>query len=274
MPTLYDTQKFQVLVHPRCAACCFAPLPPSPSSLTVQLTHARPHIHVKPHPCDRDSIAIIIAHGAADTHTHTHTHIQVKPHPCDRDYQHIQGLEGCSPVFSASSLSGAPRSLGIVDMEAAQRVEMPRKVRYGTYAQTLQRSGYINMLGRPPFNYSIGSPKRKSGFLSADTLLDPEGKSTIFQPCKTVPQCFMDRLLLLARLHAHFILHRISHASSRVILLPGQIAPPRPVARSFYSSPYLACILTRDSFARADCSSSPGCTLILFFTVSRMHPHA
>jgi hypothetical protein len=32
MPTLYDTQKFQVLVHPRCAACCFAPLPPSPSS--------------------------------------------------------------------------------------------------------------------------------------------------------------------------------------------------------------------------------------------------
>jgi hypothetical protein len=133
-------------------------------------------------------------------------------------------------------------------MEAAQRVEMPKEVRYGTYAQTLQRSGYINMLGRPPFNYSIGSPKRKSGFLSADTLLDPEGKSTIFQPCKTVPQCFMDRLLLLARLHARF-LHRISRASSRVILLPGQIAPPRPVARSF-SSPYLAYIHTHDFFAQ------------------------
>jgi hypothetical protein len=174
MQTLYNTQKFQVFVHPQCVACC----------------------------CTTTPIIIIITHGAADTHTHTHT--QVKPHPCDRDYQHIQGLEGCSPVFSASSLSGAPRSLCIVDMKAAQRVEMPKEVRYRTYAQTLQRSGYINMLGRPPFNYSIGSPKRKSGFLLADTLLDPEGKSTIFQPCKTVPQCFMDRLLL-TRLHTPFL---------------------------------------------------------------------
>lgn len=60
---------------------------------------------------------------------------------------------------------------------------------YGTYAQTLLRSGYVDMLGRPPFNYSDGSAMRKSGFLSAPRLLNGKGQ-TIFVPCKTVKQCF------------------------------------------------------------------------------------
>jgi hypothetical protein len=78
-------------------------------------------------------------------------------------------------------------------MDTRERVVLPKSVQHGTYAQTLQRDGYINMLGRPPFNYSVGSPMRKSGFMSHDTLLGSSGDKTIFKPCKTVPQCFMDR---------------------------------------------------------------------------------
>ena len=45
---------------------------------------------------------------------------------------------------------------------------------------------------RPPFNYSDGSPMRKSGFLSTSSLLDSTG-ATIFTQCKTVKQCFKDK---------------------------------------------------------------------------------
>jgi hypothetical protein len=113
---------------------------------------------------------------------------QVRAHPCDRDYQHTLDLPGCSPVFPPSGRT----QLGLVDMRARQRVVLPKDVQHGTYAQTIKRDGYINMLGRPPFDYSTGSPMRKSGFMSADTLLGPSGDKTIFKPCKTVEQCFMD----------------------------------------------------------------------------------
>jgi hypothetical protein len=31
---------------------------------------------------------------------------QVAAHPCDRDYQHVDGMQGCSPVFSSASVAG------------------------------------------------------------------------------------------------------------------------------------------------------------------------
>ena len=48
------------------------------------------------------------------------------------------------------------------------------------------------LIHRPPFNYTDGSPMRKSGFLSATSLLDTRG-ATIFTQCKSVKQCFKDR---------------------------------------------------------------------------------
>ena len=48
------------------------------------------------------------------------------------------------------------------------------------------------VVGSPPFDYSDGSSKRKSGFLSADTLLNENGE-TMFVPCKSVKQCFEDK---------------------------------------------------------------------------------
>jgi hypothetical protein len=80
-------------------------------------------------------------------------------------------------------------------MDSRERVILPKGVQHGTYAQTLQQDGYINMLGRPPFNYTVGAPMRKSGFLSTENLLGSSGDKTIFKPCKTVEQCFMDRQL-------------------------------------------------------------------------------
>jgi len=114
----------------------------------------------------------------------------VRAHPCDKDYQHVEGLQGCSPVFtSSSSLSTSP--LGIVNMQTGMRIVIPLGLQHATYAQTLQRDGFMSMLGRPPFNYSTSSPMRKAGFLSASSLLDSRGK-TIFRQCKSVPQCFKD----------------------------------------------------------------------------------
>lgn len=119
---------------------------------------------------------------------------QVQPHPCDRDYQHVQGLMGCAPGGDASS-PAARSPMGLVSMDG----NVPRRaypssstvesMDFGTLAQTLTRSGYMEMLGRPPFNYSDGSPMRKSGFMSAERLLNGRGES-IFVPCKSVKQCF------------------------------------------------------------------------------------
>lgn len=69
---------------------------------------------------------------------------QVHPHPCDRDYQHLDGLRGCSPVVSVNQRT----PLGLVSMDKLVRYVTPLGKEYGTYAQTLQRNGYINMLGR------------------------------------------------------------------------------------------------------------------------------
>lgn len=116
-------------------------------------------------------------------------HVQVHPHPCDRDYQHAEKLFGCAPVFQPSQ---GRSPLGLVDMDTLKRIYQPKALQYGTRAQTLQRSGFINMMGRPPFDYSDGVAFRGSGFMSTDRLLDKKGE-TIFKPCKTVRQCFEDR---------------------------------------------------------------------------------
>ena len=85
-------------------------------------------------------------------------------------------------------------------MDSQQRVLLPKGSEQATYAQTLQRDGYINMLGRPPFNYSAGSPMRSAGFLSTGNLLDSTGK-TIFKSCKTLRQCFTDTFTHLGLEH-------------------------------------------------------------------------
>ena len=113
---------------------------------------------------------------------------QVLPHPCDRDYQHAEGMVGCAPVMEPNQRT----SLGLVNMDKLVRHTMPMGKEYATHAQTLLRNGYMNMLGRPPFDYSDGTAMRKSGFLSSDTLLGSNG-DTIFVPCKSVKQCFEDK---------------------------------------------------------------------------------
>lgn len=70
---------------------------------------------------------------------------RVHAHPCDRDYQHVDGLQGCSPVFKSSMVR---TGLGLVSMQRQDRVIMPMGQEYGTYVQTLQRDGYMNMMGR------------------------------------------------------------------------------------------------------------------------------
>ena len=47
------------------------------------------------------------------------------------------------------------------------------------------------MIHGPPFNYTDGSQMRKSGFLSATSLLNARC-ATIFTQCKSVKQCFKD----------------------------------------------------------------------------------
>jgi hypothetical protein len=134
----------------------------------------------------------------------------VKPHPCDKDYQHLERLRGCAPVVNARSgaLAAAvvshagllPQSLEDLETEeqvadafssGAIRREFPATVS-GTLAQTLRRDGYINMQGRPPFDYSASSPMRSSGFLSYSNALVSERGDSIFQSCSTVRQCFKD----------------------------------------------------------------------------------
>ena len=117
------------------------------------------------------------------------TRVQVQPHPCDRDYQHADGMKGCSPVFMPSQ---ARSPMGLVHMDTGLRMYLPKSLQHGTHAQTLERSGFVNMLGRPPFNYSDGTPFRRAGFMSTDRLLDDKD-ATIFKPCKTVRQCFEDK---------------------------------------------------------------------------------
>ena len=51
---------------------------------------------------------------------------------------------GCAPVLLPSSRGGA----GIVDLRTGLRTFLPRGTEYGTYAQTLQRDGFIRMMGR------------------------------------------------------------------------------------------------------------------------------
>lgn len=55
-------------------------------------------------------------------------------------------------------------------------------------------------LPRPPFNYSDGSPMRKSGFLSEGQLLDGRD-ATVFTQCKSVKQCFKDKFTFHGREH-------------------------------------------------------------------------
>lgn len=117
---------------------------------------------------------------------------QVQPHPCDKDYQHAQGLLGCSPSFIQASASARRSAVGLVNMDKLLRIRLPRGSEHGTHAQTLLRSGYMNMLGRPPFEYADGTDYRKAGFMSTQRLLDARDQ-TIFRPCKTVKQCFEDR---------------------------------------------------------------------------------
>lgn len=132
---------------------------------------------------------------------------RVKPHPCDRDYQHLEGLQGCAPVMDTRN-SAAPGLVShggkaLSELETVQEIldffasgNVKRAIlqiadRYGTYAQTIRRNGYVNMQGRPPFNYSYSSPLRGAGFLSRTSLMTPGG-DTVFQSCNTVRQCFMD----------------------------------------------------------------------------------
>jgi len=51
---------------------------------------------------------------------------------------------GCAPVLTASSRGGT----GIVSMRTGLRTFLPSGTEYGTYAQTLQRDGFIRMMGR------------------------------------------------------------------------------------------------------------------------------
>ena len=83
--------------------------------------------------------------------------------------------------------------LGLVSMKSGERILAEKDKEYGTYAQTLDRDGYMHMEGRPPFNYSVGTAMRKAGFLSTGALLDSSANpQTIFKQCKTVRQCFKD----------------------------------------------------------------------------------
>lgn len=138
---------------------------------------------------------------------------QVQPHPCDKDYQHLASsstddnhiMQGCAPDFAAAMNTPATAAAtSLVDMQTLRRTvvsplmgeQQQQSSSYGTYVQTLRRDGYMNMQGRPPFDYSVKSPKRKAGFLSSDSLLNTKGE-TIFRPCKTVSQCFKDTFTYL-----------------------------------------------------------------------------
>jgi hypothetical protein len=116
---------------------------------------------------------------------------QVHPHPCDRDYQHADGLVGCSPEEGTLQSRGA---IGLVHMRSqARTIPSSKDGEYGTYAQTLRKDGFINMLGRPPFNYTDGSPMRKAGFMSASTLTKGPNQDSIFKQCNSLEQCFKDQ---------------------------------------------------------------------------------
>jgi hypothetical protein len=119
-------------------------------------------------------------------------HAQVKPHPCDRDYQHADGLVGCTPAQGNIRSRGA---IGLVDMRTETRTwaSPPKDQEYGAYAQTLRRDGFISMLGRPPFNYSDGSPMRGAGFMSTSKLTKGPNHDSIFKRCSSIDQCFKDQ---------------------------------------------------------------------------------
>lgn len=80
-----------------------------------------------------------------------------------QDYMHLNGLRGCAPLLTESEGGTGERTpMGIYN-----RVQDYRElgVKRGTYAQTISRSGYINMIGRPPFDYSVTSDYRKASIL-------------------------------------------------------------------------------------------------------------
>jgi len=155
--------------------------------------------------------------------------LQVKAHPCDKDYQHIEGMNGCSPVFVPSSYASTS-PLGIVNMQTATRMIIPLSAQHGTYAQTMHRNGFVSMLGRPPFNYSTSSPMRKAGFLSTSSLLDAAG-NTIFKQCRSVPQCFKDTFT-----------HRGVDHTRHVFVEAGALSPnSKPFMREWHPSDATKC---------------------------------
>lgn len=117
---------------------------------------------------------------------------RVKSHPCDRDYQHLHGMRGCAPSFS---LTPEQRGLlGFVDTSTGIRIEIQsiEDVKT-TLAQTVDRNFFsVVGLGRPSFNYSLGSPYRSTGFMSEKKLFYTDASTgqekTVFRSCKSIEQ--------------------------------------------------------------------------------------
>ena len=118
---------------------------------------------------------------------------KIQLHAANRDYQHLSALRGCAPSFSLNSEKRG--SLGYIDMVTGRR-SYPFSTK-GTYAQTIGRDGYtIVGMGRPRLDNVAFA--RQNGFLSIQQAVyaEPTGNQvdgkSIFVPCKTLDQCFVD----------------------------------------------------------------------------------
>lgn len=84
--------------------------------------------------------------------------------------------------------------LGYVDASTGKRIEIQSldDVK-STYVQTMGRNKFAAVgLGRPPFNISMGSPYRSTGFMSEAVLFRQGSQTSVFKSCKTIEQCFVD----------------------------------------------------------------------------------
>ena len=112
-------------------------------------------------------------------------------------------MYGCAPSFSLEpDLRGGRLSFstGYVDILTGARINIDTvDALKSTYAQTIDRNMFSSVgVGTPPFNISMSSPYRSTGFMSETTLFrpDPKGEEdgkSVFKSCKTIEQCFIDR---------------------------------------------------------------------------------
>jgi hypothetical protein len=90
-------------------------------------------------------------------------------------------------------------STGYIDLLSGARIDINLvDTLKSTYAQTIDRNMFASVgVGTPPFNISMYSPYRSTGFMSETTLFRPpageQKETSVFKSCKTIKQCFVDR---------------------------------------------------------------------------------